>query len=150
MFLAAGQLVPFLRNDYIFAALLFLTRICLHAYFAVSYTQKALSPEGGPWVPTIYLVSTFPLHVWWMYNCVKGILKRRKQASGAQGAAPVAPATPAPTEAARMRNVQTFIRTSSHTLRTSTLDPCSPVIARRASDMARRQSIIRAAGAFVC
>lgn len=114
--LALGSLNKSFRNDYIFGAVFFLTRICLHVYIAVAYARRALSPEGGSWFPTVVLTAVFPVHAMWMLASVKGVLKRRRLAVAAKKAAQAtAPITPVaiPSQAARIRDLQAFILSRS-------------------------------------
>lgn len=115
--LALGSLNKTFRNDYLFSSVFFLTRICLHVYIAVAYAQRALSPEGGSWVPTAVLTAVFPVHAMWMLASVKGVLKRRRLAAAAKKAAQATTAaiTPVaiPSQAARIRDLHAFILSRS-------------------------------------
>ncbi|EKM51070.1 uncharacterized protein PHACADRAFT_177767 [Phanerochaete carnosa HHB-10118-sp] len=89
--LAAGSLNSAFRNDYVFATVFFLTRICFHIYITITYALRALSPASGPWAPaavlwtpTIVLSCVLPMHLLWMKACVVGILKRRRLARQAK------------------------------------------------------------------
>ncbi|GJE99976.1 hypothetical protein PsYK624_162530 [Phanerochaete sordida] len=101
--LAAGSLNPVFRNDYLFAAVFFSTRICFHIYIAATYALRALSPAGGSWVPTIALSCVLPMHVLWMHGCVAGILRRRRAARHARAGTGVVAADP------RVRDIPAYL-----------------------------------------
>lgn len=115
--LALGSLNKNFRNDYLFASVFFATRICLHIYIAVSYARQALSPAGGSWAPSMVLTVIFPMHAMWMKDCVRGILRRRKQAKAKLAAAA---ATTSLLEPTRVRDIPVYLLARSST-RTATL-----------------------------
>ncbi|KAI0699006.1 hypothetical protein BC835DRAFT_1268311 [Cytidiella melzeri] len=121
--LAMGSLNKNFRNDYLFAAVFFATRICLHIYITITCTLQALSPAGGSWAPTVFLTMIFPMHAMWMKDCVRGILRRRKQtrAKLAQSAASAASSVATPLmEPTRVRDIPAYLLARS-SKRTATL-----------------------------
>ncbi|KIP01198.1 hypothetical protein PHLGIDRAFT_381856 [Phlebiopsis gigantea 11061_1 CR5-6] len=77
--LAAGSLDARLRNDYLFAAVFFATRIVLHIFITAQHALLALSPARGSWTPVLILSAVLPMHLLWMHACISGILRRRRR-----------------------------------------------------------------------
>lgn len=92
--LSVGMMFPAARNDSLFTALFFFTRIALHAVFICLYSSpygrlngaRLYDATGEPiqsLVPIIGLCMAAPLHIIWFTNSVKGNLKRRRIAQRA-------------------------------------------------------------------
>lgn len=71
-------LYPELRSNVVFAVTFFLTRILFHIALGVSYflQDNRTQATGGSYVPSLLLVSIFPLHAMWFYGCIKGFFRR--------------------------------------------------------------------------
>ena len=71
-------LYPELRSNVVFAVTFFLTRILFHIALGVSYflQDNRIQATGGSYVPSLLLVSIFPLHAMWFYGCIKGFFRR--------------------------------------------------------------------------
>jgi hypothetical protein len=81
--------------DALFAATFFATRIVFHVHLGCTFALRALA-RGSSWVPAVVLACALPMHVLWMRDCLRGILKRRRLANAqanAVGALALPPTT---------------------------------------------------------
>ncbi|KAF5353697.1 hypothetical protein D9758_008682 [Tetrapyrgos nigripes] len=89
--LGLSILIPRTRSNVFFAVSFFLTRILLHAVLAIclympwnrplpQFSEAAIGSMG----PAIILTCVFPLHASWFYGCIKGFIRRAKQAKAAK------------------------------------------------------------------
>ncbi|CAO1618801.1 unnamed protein product [Jaminaea pallidilutea] len=70
---------PPLRSNVAFTTTFFLTRVFMHLGLILS----AVSPHGraaprvnGSWGPSVSLVVTYPMHLWWGYKCILSVRRR--------------------------------------------------------------------------
>lgn len=79
LIMGVASIHPPLRSNIAFTVTFFATRIFYHlALLLCSATEHGRSAPGidGSWGPTISLVVTYPMHVWWGYKCVCSIRRR--------------------------------------------------------------------------
>ncbi|KZV97988.1 hypothetical protein EXIGLDRAFT_641754, partial [Exidia glandulosa HHB12029] len=62
--LGAARLNPAFRQDALFSAAFFATRICFHVVLIASYAMPGVRPEGS-WGPFVCFCAAFPMHAMW-------------------------------------------------------------------------------------
>ena len=79
LIMGVASIHPPLRSNMAFTVTFFATRVFYHfALLISSVTEHGRSAPGidGSWGPTISLVVTYPMHLWWGYKCVCSIRRR--------------------------------------------------------------------------
>ncbi|KAJ7279134.1 hypothetical protein C8J57DRAFT_1305646 [Mycena rebaudengoi] len=80
--LAISFLHPRFRNDWLFCAFFFATRIIAHIFIFLAFCSSGLSPVyGGNRLPAIFLAIAFPGHLVWFIQSVRGAIRRSRKRS---------------------------------------------------------------------
>ncbi|SPO25987.1 uncharacterized protein UTRI_03352 [Ustilago trichophora] len=79
LIMGVASIYPPLRSNMAFTVTFFATRVFYHlALLISSVSEHGRSAPGinGSWGPTISLVATYPMHIWWGYKCICSIRRR--------------------------------------------------------------------------
>lgn len=79
LIMGVASIYPPLRSNIAFTVTFFGTRVFYHfALLLCSVTEHGRSAPGidGSWGPTISLIVTYPMHLWWGYKCICSIRRR--------------------------------------------------------------------------
>lgn len=80
--LAVASMFPRLRNDVAFASVFAVTRLLFHFttifLYSTPYGQAHGTGNAVTILPPALFCWSIPLHVWWFWNTIKGIQRRRR------------------------------------------------------------------------
>lgn len=82
LIMGVASIYPPLRSNMAFSVTFFSTRVFFHlALLVCNMTEHGRNAPGiqGSWGPTISLIATYPMHLWWGYKCVCSIRRRMKK-----------------------------------------------------------------------
>lgn len=82
LIMGLASIYPPLRSNMAFSVTFFATRVFYHlALLICNVTEHGRNAPGihGSWGPTISLMVTYPMHLWWGYKCVCSIRRRMKK-----------------------------------------------------------------------
>ncbi|PWZ02423.1 hypothetical protein BCV70DRAFT_157355 [Testicularia cyperi] len=82
LIMGVASIYPPLRSNMAFSVTFFATRVFYHlALLLCSITEHGRAAPGidGSWGPTISLLVTYPMHLWWGYKCICSIRRRMRK-----------------------------------------------------------------------